>query len=907
MLGKIGILDLCVIGFYFVSCLVVALWRSKKINNIREYTLGTGKIGTCILVCTIFATDIGAGATMGVASKIYSMGLFFVIVSLFSPLFWLSISIIFSDVSQFKGCISISDIMYELYGETGRWATNFCSVVLSICTVGVQAIAVGLMLHYFLDIDKVLGAVLGIGVLTVYSALGGIRAVTLTDALQFAIFYVTIPLTCFWALNDMGGISEVWKKLPESHTTLDLSGHNLYLFISMIIFMIIPETSGTYMQRFLMSGDPVQIRKAVKIVLFLSFPIVITMCLIGLMMATQQTGLYGDSVFITFVDNHLAYGVKGLMIAAMVAVIMSTADSWLNTTSVLLAHDICKRMFPTMKDKTELLIARIATLLMGTLAIVTVWMDQDILDIIWTVNNFWDPLVLVPVAAGFLKFRTTHISYISGACIGIAFTGYAAYLDQQFDTISCVAGLVGSGVGLFGAHYIQLLIGVKMPRRDAMLKQIAEEQKFQAKKPNILFRLISSASQLSPSKILDSTTHRTKRFKSQFELSSLGLMLCCALPLIMDTSLTLISQGSYLIPLYILYIMLGLLICLREYWLQVLREHFLSLSWYLLTFVALPLSSITILLISGGTMFWALHYVMCMFLMSVFLDYASFLFLNLLAFLVAIPLSFVLPPIAPWPPLSFPSVPIFAIPAVAFLIFSYFKHLQEISMGEQQILTAKLAHELRNPIFSIQSGLELLSIVINNIREKKCKDTEKDFDQLQDITNNMYDVLKRGSNTLDMFLSKARGEKPSDIGIHSIRACILDVLENYKFNPDALDRIEIITTNDFQFSGSRFLVKHVFLNILNNSLRYAGQDIPIEISITNYKVRIKDYGKGIPKEQLPYIFDTLYTQERDGTGLGLAYCKEIMECLGGSIHCSSEVGQYTIFVLSFPPLSINVV
>ncbi len=51
-------------------------------------------------------------------------------------------------------------------------------------------------------------------------------------------------------------------------------------------------------------------------------------------------------------------------------------------------------------------------------------------------------------------------------------------------------------------------------------------------------------------------------------------------------------------------------------------------------------------------------------------------------------------------------------------------------MGEQQILTAKLAHELRNPIFSIHSGLELLSIVIRNIREKQCNNAEKDFERM---------------------------------------------------------------------------------------------------------------------------------------------------------------------------------
>ena len=66
--------------------------------------------------------------------------------------------------------------------------------------------------------------------------------------------------------------------------------------------------------------------------------------------------------------------------------------------------------------------------------------------------------------------------------------------------------------------------------------------------------------------------------------------------------------------------------------------------------------------------------------------------------------------------------------------------------------------------------------------------------------------------------------------------------------------------------------------------------------------RIKDYGRGIAKENLPHIFDRFYTKSRSGTGIGLAFCKTLMEELGGTIECKSSLGKYTRFTLTFPEL-----
>lgn len=86
--------------------------------------------------------------------------------------------------------------------------------------------------------------------------------------------------------------------------------------------------------------------------------------------------------------------------------------------------------------------------------------------------------------------------------------------------------------------------------------------------------------------------------------------------------------------------------------------------------------------------------------------------------------------------------------------------------------------------------------------------------------------------------------------------------------------------------------------------RKAGGDITIYASSDedgNY-LHVRDTGCGIPTHHMPRIFEDFYSSKtsRTGTGLGLSFCKKVMESFGGSIRCHSEEGVYTEFILSFP-------
>ena len=101
----------------------------------------------------------------------------------------------------------------------------------------------------------------------------------------------------------------------------------------------------------------------------------------------------------------------------------------------------------------------------------------------------------------------------------------------------------------------------------------------------------------------------------------------------------------------------------------------------------------------------------------------------------------------------------------------------------------------------------------------------------------------------------------------------------------------------------------VFTNIVGNATKYTPEKGTIAVTAQNddyyVMVRISDTGTGIPSDKLPFIFEPFYRvrgkEERQrGSGLGLTFCKKIMERHGGEITAASEEGRGSVFLLQFP-------
>jgi PAS domain S-box-containing protein len=236
------------------------------------------------------------------------------------------------------------------------------------------------------------------------------------------------------------------------------------------------------------------------------------------------------------------------------------------------------------------------------------------------------------------------------------------------------------------------------------------------------------------------------------------------------------------------------------------------------------------------------------------------------------------------------------------------------------VLSSSMAHELRTPLAaigitatSLKNKLPTLITAYKEVRKPRDKDYISDS-QLE-LINESIDIIlssvKDSAQFINMILTNVMSEEKhiGKYGECSIKRCIELSIEEYTFPIGNKGKINLLGIKDFKFYGDENLIKHVFFNLLKNALYFIEKSGKGEIQIwtdqiSDYnQVYFKDTGLGIAEERLPKIFDQFFTFEtHHGTGIGLAFCKLVMETIGGSIQCQSEQNTYTQFILSFPKI-----
>ena len=212
-------------------------------------------------------------------------------------------------------------------------------------------------------------------------------------------------------------------------------------------------------------------------------------------------------------------------------------------------------------------------------------------------------------------------------------------------------------------------------------------------------------------------------------------------------------------------------------------------------------------------------------------------------------------------------------------------------------MSAKVAHEIKNPLSSISLNTELLHDEISSYNGGRTKDAD---DMIQSIMKEI-DRLTEISEEYLQFARFPRLElKP--VSVNDMLSKLTTFLKKEMFQRNiilresyAADLPEVLLDNN--------QIRQVFLNIFKNSFEAMPEGgrlyISTEVSGDNVAVCISDTGSGIAEEDIQKIFDPFYSSKVDGTGLGLALTKKTIEVHGGEMFCESTVGVGTTIHLIF--------
>ena len=442
------------IGFLIVN-LIVGLAHSGKIKTINEYALGGRNFSTTALVATIVATCVTGSGFFIILTKTYSDGLYYLIPNVFIIIqMFITAYFLIPRMGEFLGNISVAEAMGDIYGKETQLITALCGILKMIGGIAVQFKVFGNIFNYFLGMDPTYSIFLASAIVILYSSLGGIKAVTYTDIIQFITFGFVIPLVGIILWNHINTtditFSTViknsnfdWKKI------FDLGDPKFWSMILLIFYFIMPSTDPTSFQRISMGRNIGQAKKAWSIAAILFGLVTISICWIPFLIKIVEPNLQANQVVNYLIDNYTFTGLKGLMIIGIAAMAMSTADSRINAASVLFANDIGKILNIRIN---ELVLSRLFSLGLGAAAIYLALSKTDLLSIVMTSASFYLPIVTVPLLLAIFGFRSTKKPVLIAMIAGFSVVLVGNFFEINADVI--IIAMLVNLVTFIGSHYL---------------------------------------------------------------------------------------------------------------------------------------------------------------------------------------------------------------------------------------------------------------------------------------------------------------------------------------------------------------------------------------------------------------------------------------------------------------------
>ncbi|MEC6813744.1 hybrid sensor histidine kinase/response regulator [Photobacterium toruni] len=261
--------------------------------------------------------------------------------------------------------------------------------------------------------------------------------------------------------------------------------------------------------------------------------------------------------------------------------------------------------------------------------------------------------------------------------------------------------------------------------------------------------------------------------------------------------------------------------------------------------------------------------------------------------------------------------------------FSYFtgicfNYRNRIEIESKQLFSRSfsggIAHEMRNPLSALYAAQEvLLELLPENVTADPQQHrliSNAEIHKLRTIIKDNISIINNGHSTINLLLSSIDSQKISPQSFYNLS--VYDVIHNalnvYGYQQKSDKALVFFQINkDNTFFGNEILLRYVFFNLLKNSFYYKEKpNFKIIISVYSKKnetvISIKDYGKGIPSSSLKNIFTEYYTSGKENnTGLGLSFCKKVINAFSGTIECYSTENISTTFIIRLPIITSSIV
>lgn len=425
-------LDLIVIALYMLGMIGIGWWTTTRSKNDEDFLVAGRRLGPVLYAGTMAAVVLGGASTVGGVGLGYQYGIsgMWLVFAIGCGILLLSLA--FAARINRLEVFTVSQMFDLRYGPGASLLTAVVMSAYTFMLAVTSTIAYGVIFAVLFDLTKVPAILLGGGVVILYSVLGGMWSITLTDFVQFliktvGIFFILLPILYFKA----GGWDGMHAALPETAFSITHIGRDTIIAYFVIYFLGLVIGQDIWQRVFTARNEGVAkwagVASGVYCLLYAVAGALIGMCAKVILPDIQVR----DDVYPRIVSHALAPGLSGLVMAAALSAIMSTSSGTLIATATVVKEDIVSRFrkkgeapaAPDARhDRDEVRSSRIYILIFGILVIATACVLQDVVKALTIAYDILVGGLMVAIIGGFLWSRATLVGALSSIVAGTVVT-----------------------------------------------------------------------------------------------------------------------------------------------------------------------------------------------------------------------------------------------------------------------------------------------------------------------------------------------------------------------------------------------------------------------------------------------------------------------------------------------------
>jgi SSS family solute:Na+ symporter len=494
--------DQLIVGVYFAVVFGIGVYFFRRARTSRGYFLADRSVGWIAIGASLFATNISSEHFIGLAGSGASSGLAVGHFEWLAVFMCMTLAWVFVPFYLRSNVYTMPEFLERRYGPACRWYLTTVSVLAYIFTkISVSLYAGALVLRQTVGWDFYTSAAVMVVSTGIYTIFGGLAAVIYTELLQAVVLLGgAIALTAI-GLSQAGGFEGLRASLPPDffHMIKPVSDPNFpwtgIFFGAPILGIWYWCTDQVIVQRVLGAKSEEDARGGALLCGVLKILPVFVLVLPGLIARALYPDITGDEAYPALVVRLLPPGLVGLMVAALLAALMSSLAATFNSASTLITFDVYKKMNPAASEARLVTVGRVFTVVMVGLGILWVpfisYLSTEVYIYLQSVQAYVSPPIAAVFLFGVFWPRANRYGAIVALATGAVLGSARFILELNRDGALAQTGLVAPFVTMNFLHFAIVLFVVSSVL--LVLVSLATQPEPMAKLKGLTFRTLEAA------------------------------------------------------------------------------------------------------------------------------------------------------------------------------------------------------------------------------------------------------------------------------------------------------------------------------------------------------------------------------------------------------------------------------